>query len=209
MGFYHEHVLPHVIDCVCGMGRIQHHRALLVPQAQGTVLEVGLGSGLNLPHYHIEAVERLMAIEPSAGMRRKALPRFHTIGLNPEWIDLEGDHIPLPSNSVDTIVITYTLCTIPNVSAALQEMQRVLKPGGRLLFSEHGKSPDIEVFRMQERLTPLWRRLAGGCHLNRDIPSLITEAGFHLCELDQGYIPKSPRFAGFNYRGIASVPAEK
>ncbi|MBK8973216.1 MAG: methyltransferase domain-containing protein [Hahellaceae bacterium] len=209
MGLYHEHILPHVIDCVCGMGRIQHHRALLVPRAQGTVLEVGLGSGLNLPHYALDRIQRLMAIEPSAGMRRKAQQRIHALGLTPEWIELEGDLIPLPGNSVDTIVITYTLCTIPDVSKALSEMHRLLKPGGQLLFSEHGKSPDGDVFYWQEKLTPLWRCFAGGCHLNRDIPTLISDAGFQLRELDQGYIPQSPRFAGFNYRGIASVPAEK
>ncbi len=203
MGLYHDHILPHVIDFTCGMTLIGRQRALLIPEADGDILEVGFGSGLNLPHYRPERVRRFWALEPAAGMRQKAAARIAACAFAVEWLDLEEQRIPLPDDSVDTIVITYTLCSIAQIDAALEELRRVIRPDGRLLFSEHGKSPDPGVCRWQERLTPAWRSLAGGCHLNRDIPRLLEAHGFAIGAIEAAYLPGAPRFAGYNYRGIA------
>jgi SAM-dependent methyltransferase len=203
MGLYHEHILPHLIDFTCGMKLVNRHRSLLIPQACGAVLEIGLGSGLNLPHYRAQQIQRFWALEPSAGMRRKAQERIAASDFAVEWLDLPDNRIPLPDHSVDTIVITYTLCTIPDTKTALQEMRRVIKPDGQLLFSEHGKAPDQQVRLWQERLTPAWRSVSGGCHLNRDIPHLLHCHGFDIISLEAGYMRGSPRFAGYNFRGIA------
>lgn len=203
MKLYDEHILPHLIDKACGLKQVGHQRAALVPQARGEVLEVGFGSGLNLAHYDPRQVSRLWALEPSAGMRRKAQTRIDASGLPVHWLDLDGDRIPLDKDSVDTIVITYTLCTIPDAPRALQEMRRVLRPEGLLLFSEHGVAPEAAVRRWQDRLTPAWRTLAGGCHLNRDVTAMLQEAGFELLSLEAAYLPSAPRIAGYNYRGVA------
>jgi ubiquinone/menaquinone biosynthesis C-methylase UbiE len=175
-----------------------------VPQAQGEVLEIGFGSGLNLPHYRREQVSRLWALEPSAEMRALAAPRVAASGLDVHWLELPGEAVPLPAHSVDCVVMTYTLCTIPDAAAALAQVRRVLRPPGRLLFCEHGAAPDAAVRRWQDRLDGLWSRLAGGCHLNREMEPLIASAGFCLDELQSRYLPKTPRFAGYNTWGVAS-----
>jgi ubiquinone/menaquinone biosynthesis C-methylase UbiE len=168
------------------------------------VLEIGFGSGLNLPHYRREQVSRLWALEPSAEMRALAAPHAAASGLELHWLDLPGEAVPLPATSVDCVVMTYTLCTIPDAAAALAQVRRVLRPGGRLLFCEHGAAPDEDVRRWQDRLDGLWGRLAGGCHLNREIEPLIASAGFRFDELQSRYLPKTPRFAGYNTWGSAS-----
>jgi ubiquinone/menaquinone biosynthesis C-methylase UbiE len=203
MGFYHEHILPHMINLACGSKPITRQRQKVVPAAEGRILEIGMGSGLNIQHYDPQKVEKLWGLEPSHGMRDKARHRVETAPFELEWLDLPGEEIPLDKNSVDTVVLTYTLCTIPDWHTALQQMRRVLKPGGKLLFSEHGKAPDEAVRRWQDRINPLWMKIAGGCHVTRDIPGLLAEGGFEVGQIDTMYMPSTPKFAGFTYWGYA------
>lgn len=205
MGFYERRVLPHIIDRVCSMGQIMKRRSQVVPQARGRVLEVGMGSGINLEFYDRDNVELVYGLEPSDGMRRKARDNLAHSPVPVEWLDLPGEKIPLPDQSVDTVVLTFTLCTIPDWRAALQQMKRVLKPEGRLLFLEHGLSPEAPVGRWQQRITPVWKPLAGGCHLDRPIDRLLREAGFHIDSMTTDYLPDTPRIAGWLYQGVASV----
>lgn len=202
MNLYERHVLPHLIDFACGMGAVMKARSQLVPQAQGRVLEIGIGSGLNLGFYDPQRVEVVVGVDPSAAMQRLARERAARCQVPVEMIALELGQIQAADASFDDIVCTFTLCTIPDAVSALREMRRVLKPGGRLLFCEHGLAPDLPVVRWQKRLTPLWKPLAGGCHLDRDIPALIEAGGFHIRELSTGYL-KGPRPMTHVYRGWA------
>ncbi|VEE17300.1 class I SAM-dependent methyltransferase [Ectopseudomonas mendocina] len=202
MGLYDRHILPHLIDFACGMGAVMKARSQLVPQARGRVLEIGIGSGLNLSFYDPQRVEVVVGVDPSAAMQRLARERVARCQVPVEMIALELGQIQAANASFDDIVCTFTLCTIPDAIAALREMRRVLKPGGRLLFCEHGLAPDLPVVRWQKRLTPLWKPLAGGCHLDRDIPALIGAGGFHIRELSTGYL-KGPRPMTHVYRGWA------
>lgn len=202
MGLYDRHILPHLIDFACGMGAVMKARSQLVPQARGRVLEIGIGSGLNLSFYNPQRVEVVVGVDPSAEMQALARERAARCQVPVEMIALELGQIQAADASFDDIVCTFTLCTIPDAIAALREMRRVLKPGGRLLFCEHGLAPDLPVVRWQKRLTPLWKPLAGGCHLDRDIPALIGAGGFHIRELSTGYL-KGPRPMTHVYRGWA------
>jgi ubiquinone/menaquinone biosynthesis C-methylase UbiE len=148
-------------------------------------------------------VEMVWGLEPSEGMRKKARRRVEAAPFELQWLSLPGEQIPLDENSADTVVLTYTLCTIPDWKTALQQMRRVLKPGGKLLFSEHGKAPDEAVKQWQDRINPYWNKIAGGCHVNRDIPALLTEGGFNIKEIETLYMPSTPKFAGFTYWGYA------
>lgn len=203
MGFYERHILPHLINCACGSGPIRQQRSKVVPRAYGTVLEIGIGTGLNLPHYDAARVERLIGLDPSESSWELAAPRAQGLGFPLEFIGLPGEEIPLPDSSVDSIVMTFSLCTIPDPVRALQGMRRVLRPGGRLFFCEHGLAPDSRVSRWQHRLNPLWRRLAGGCELNRDIEGLINGSGMRVSECASMYLPGTPRIAGYNLWGVA------
>lgn len=185
------------------MGQVMKLRSQIVPLAKGRVLEVGMGSGINLEFYNPETVEMIYGLEPSEGMRRKALPNLKRSPIHIEWLGLPGEKIPLDDNSVDTILLTFTLCTIPDWNAALLQMKRVLKPGGELLFLEHGEAPHENTRKWQHRITPGWKKLSGGCHLNRHIADLIRHAGFELKELENLYIPNAPKIAGYIYKGIA------
>lgn len=202
MGFYDRHILPHLIDLACGMGAVMKARAQIVPQAQGRVLEIGIGSGLNLAFYDPAKVQQIVGVDPSADMQALARERAAKISIPVQMIALELGQIQAPTASFDSIVCTFTLCTIADAVAALKEMRRVLKPAGRLWFCEHGMSPDLPVLRWQNRLTPIWKPLAGGCHLNRDIPQLITEGGFKIGELQSRYL-KGPKPMTYVYSGWA------
>lgn len=202
MGLYDRHLLPHLIDFACGMGAVMKARSQLVPLAQGRVLEIGIGSGLNLGFYDPQRVEVIVGVDPSVAMQRLARERAARCQVPVEMIALELGQIQAADASFDDIVCTFTLCTIPDAIAALREMRRVLKPGGRLLFCEHGLAPDLPVVRWQKRLTPLWKPLAGGCHLDRDIPALILAGGFYIRQLETGYL-KGPRPMTHVYRGWA------
>ncbi|REJ81072.1 MAG: class I SAM-dependent methyltransferase [Acidobacteria bacterium] len=189
MGLYERYLLPRLIHLACGMEPIMEQRRLIVPRASGEVLEIGAGSGLNFASYDRQRVHRLWALEPSAEMVELARRKGRIDGLRCDFVEAGAEEIPLADASVDTVVLTYTLCTIPRPEPALLEMRRVLRPGGRLLFCEHGRAPDVGVRRWQRRIEPLWKRLAGGCHLTRDAPQLLREAGFDLAELEHGYLP--------------------
>lgn len=204
MGFYDNHVLPRLIDFACSTPPILKQREKVVPAARGRVLEVGMGSAINLPFYDPEKVEMVWGLEPSEGMRRKAAPRIAEAPFPVEWLGLPGEEIPLDDDSADTVLLTFTLCTIPDFRTALAQMRRVLKPGGRLLFAEHGASPDAGVRKWQDRIDPLWQRLAGGCHVNREIPRALEEAGFAIEALDTMVLPGTPRIAAFQYWGSAT-----
>ena len=203
MGWYEERLLPHIINLACSTKPNRKQREKIVPSARGDVLEIGLGSGLNLPYYNRDKVRKIWGLEPSEGMRKLAKKNLIGSALDLEFIDLPGEEIPLEDNSVDTVVVTYTLCTIPDVEKALEGMRRVLKPDGCLLFTEHGRAPDEDVRRWQGRLNPAWSWLAGGCNMNRDIPKLITDAGFKLDNDERMYIP-GPRVLSYNFWGCAS-----
>jgi len=203
MSLYERYVLPHVINCACGSKPIMKQRAKVVPRARGTVLEIGIGTGLNLAYYDASRIDRLIGLDPSESSWHIASRKAAELPFPVEFIGLPGEQIPLADDSVDTIVVTYSLCTIPDPVAALRGMKRVLRPGGELVFCEHGRAPDAPVRRWQDRLNGLWGAIAGGCHLNRDIPALLNDGGFHVADLETRYLPGTPRFAGFNFWGTA------
>jgi len=203
MGFYDEKVLPHMIDFACSQRFITEFREKVVPLAKGQVLEVGMGSGLNLALYDASKIEFVWGLEPSIGMRNKAGKNIARSAIEVKWLDLPGEEIPLDDQSVDTVLLTFTLCSIPDWQRALQQMHRVLKPSGKLLFCEHGRAPDSGIQTWQDRITPIWRRFMGGCHLNRPIRQYIEETGFVIEQIETGYAEKMPRFAGFMSWGQA------
>lgn len=202
MSFYEQHCLPHLLNFACGMKTIRQQREEIVPLAKGRVLEVGMGSGLNIPYYDKDKVDMVWGLEPSAGMRKKAEAMLRQASFEVQLLDLPGEEIPLDNNSVDTVLLTFTLCTIPDWHKALEQMRRVLKPGGELVFCEHGKAPDEGVQRWQNRINPHWNKIAGGCNLNRPIPDLIEKAGFNIQNIESQYRP-GPKFANYFYQGIA------
>ena len=202
MSFYDDRVLPHLINLACSTKPTRKQREKIVHLAEGDVLEIGFGSGLNLPFYDRNKVRRVYGLEPSAGMRRKAQPNVDESGIDVEFIDLPGEEIPLESKSIDTVLVTFTLCSIDDAVTALQGMRRVLKPGGNLLFCEHGAAPDARVRRWQDRLNPGWKRFSGGCNMNRDIPALIERGGFRITTDERMYIP-GLRILSYNYWGSA------
>jgi len=206
MSFYENRILPHIIDKTCSLGQIMKLRSQVVPHASGVVLEVGMGSAINLPFYDPQKVSLVYGLEPSEGMRRKAQTNLQSSPVKVEWLDLPGEKVPLPDDSVDTVLLTFTLCTIPDWKTALLQMKRVLRPDGKLLFLEHGEAPDVGVCKWQHRITPLWKSFAGGCHLNRPIGQLLEQSGFRIDELENLYVPKAPRIAGYIYKGRATVP---
>ena len=203
MGFYDKHILPRFINCACGTKPVMKQREKIVPQASGTVLEIGIGTGLNLPYYDAAKVERLIGLDPSEDSWKLAGERAAHLDFDVEFIGLPGEQIPLGDDSVDTVLVTFSLCTIPDPVSALRGMARVLRPGGNLFFCEHGCAPDSSVRKWQDRLDPLWGKIAGGCHLNRNIPELLGEGGFHVTEMNTAYLPGTPRFAGYNFWGTA------
>jgi ubiquinone/menaquinone biosynthesis C-methylase UbiE len=201
MSFYDRRVLPWVIELSMRNKEARRYRERVIPQATGRVLEVGIGSGLNLPFYGA-GVRHLFALEPSPQLRKMAGPRTEGVRFTVEFLDRSAEEIPIEPASVDTVVTTWTLCTIPDAIGALQEMKRVLKPGGVLLFVEHGLAPDAGVRAWQRRLNPLWNRIGGGCNLDRKIDALIVRSGFRLAELQTEYI-KGLKPLSFTYSGRA------
>jgi ubiquinone/menaquinone biosynthesis C-methylase UbiE len=201
VGLYQRYVLPRLLDLAMRNEEATRFRARLVPQARGTTLEVGVGSGLNLPFYGAQ-VERLVGVDPSRELLRMAQRRADRAAVPVELIAHTGEALPLADASVDTAVFTFTLCSIPDPMKALREARRVLKPGGELLFAEHGLAPDTAVQRWQRRLNPLWRHVAGGCNLDRKIDELIAAAGFRLTRLEVEYA-KGPRPMSYVYTGRA------
>jgi len=204
MGLYDKYVLPRFLNSACGTKPILKQREKIVPHCTGRVLEVGMGSGLNLPFYDASKVDVVFGLEPAREMVALAKPKAEKMPFSVEFIDLPGEEIPLEDNSIDTVLLTYTLCTIPGAEAALAGMRRVLKPGGKLLFCEHGRAPDAAIAKWQNRINGTWRHIAGGCNMNRDIPGLIRASGFNITDIDSMYLPSTPRILGFNYWGSAN-----
>ena len=202
MGIYQKYMLPRMTHFVCGLKPTMEQREKVVPLAEGRVLEIGIGSGLNLPYYMPGKIEHLWGLDPSREILALAEKNRVPVDFDIELIEAPAESIPLDNNSADSAIITYTLCTIPSVLQALEEVRRVLKPGGRLIFCEHGAAPDRNVRRWQDALTPAWKVVGGGCHLNRQVPELLEQGGFKIEEMETMYIP-GWKPACFNYWGIA------
>jgi len=194
-GFYARHILPRCLDQACAIGSIENQRKKIIPLAKGKVLEIGIGSGLNL-------IQSVTGVDPDDNIWTRSQSRREAAKFPVRRIGLSGEEIPLDANTADTVVVTYSLCTIPNPIAALKEMRRILKPGGDILFCEHGRAPDLNISKWQKRIDPIWSRLAGGCQSGRDIPSLFHQAGLNILDLNQTYIP-GPKILSYNYWGRA------
>ena len=202
MGLYAKYVLPRLIDLAMRNKDTARLRAECVPRACGAVVEIGIGSGLNLPFYSSD-VQHVYGVDPSLELQQIARKRSAMERIKVEFISRSAEEpLPLIDASIDTVVLTWTLCSIPDASQALQQMKRILKPSGRLIFVEHGRSRDPGVEAWQDRITPLWKHIGGGCHLNRKIDDLIEAAGFQIVELKTFYVP-GPRPMTFTYQGIA------
>ncbi|MDR3500548.1 MAG: class I SAM-dependent methyltransferase [Parvibaculum sp.] len=205
MGLYEKHIVPHLINCACGSKPIRYQRKKVVPLAEGTVLEIGIGTGLNLPYYDGSKVKKVIGLDPSEASWKLAGERAKDLPFPVEFVGLPGEQIPLDDKSVDTVLVTFSLCTIPDPAKALEGMRRVLRPGGKLIFCEHGAAPDADVLKWQNRINPVWKVLFGGCNLNRKMPAIIEGSGFKISDLQTMYLPSTPRFAGFNYWGVAQA----
>ena len=204
MGLYAKYVLPRIIDVAMRNEETARLRAAWIPLARGEVLEVGIGSGLNLPFYSPD-VQRIYGVDPSVELERIARGRVVAAPMEVEFLSQSAEEqLPLADASIDTVVTTWTLCSIADAPKALREMKRVLKTSGRLIFLEHGRAPDPGVADWQERITPLWKNITGGCHLNRKIDDLITTAGFRITELKTFYV-RGPRPMTYTYQGAAET----
>jgi SAM-dependent methyltransferase len=203
MPFYKDHIYPHLVNALGNPKPIDDIRRRIVPLAQGNVLEIGVGPGVNFVHYDRAMVNKVYALEPNPGMLRRAEEQLLRTEVPIEFLDLPGERIPLPDASVDTVVTTFTLCTIPGVVEAIQGVRRVLKRTGKLIFFEHGLSPDPPVQRWQKRSEPLFRWAFEGCHVTRDIPSLIGNGGFNIEQMDSGYLSPFPKSGSYCWWGTA------
>ena len=203
MGFYDKYILPKFLNCACGSKPINYQREKIVPLAEGRVLDIGIGSGLNIPYYNKSKIDYLYGLDPSFEMLKLARPLAKKNEIEIEFVECSAEAIPLSNDSIDTVVITYTLCTISDTKLSNKEIKRVLKPNGKLLFCEHGLAPDINVAKWQKRINPIWNKIAGGCNLNRDIPKLIKSSGLKILNMEEMYLPSTPKFAGYNYWGVA------
>lgn len=201
--WYDQHLLPRLLDLACGLAPIARQRQAVVPRAAGRVLEVGIGTGLNLAYYDRARVQELVGVDPAAQMHALARKRSRKLGLPVELVQVSGEALPLQSASFDCVVCTFTLCSIPDPAAALREMRRVLRPGGKLYFAEHGAAPDAPVARRQKAMEPYWSKLAGGCHLTREVPRLLREAGF-AATMETGYVAW-PKVLSYCFWGEATA----
>jgi len=201
MSFYEDHILPRVLNFAMGSKAVAVERQKCLREVSGHVLEIGFGSGHNLPYYN-DRVRKVIALDPSRVSAKLAQKRIQRAAFPVEYLALKGEEIPADSGSFDSVVSTFTLCTIPDVDTALRQIRRVLKPEGRFFFVEHGRSPEPVVQRRQDRLNGIQMFLCGGCHLNRNIEELIRNAGFEILSLDK-YYGQGPKFSDYLYRGIA------
>ena len=201
---YENYVLPKMLDCCCSTKPISYQRKKIVPEASGTILEIGIGSGLNIPYYQKSKINKLIGLEPSEQLCKMAKKTADDNNFSIDFLVNGAEEIELPSNSIDTILLTYTLCSIPEPYIALKEIMRVMKSDGRILFCEHGIAPDEVVQKWQNRINPLWGKLFGGCNINRDIPNILKNGGFKINSLEKMYLPSTPKIVGYNYWGEAS-----
>lgn len=202
--FYERHIMPRLIACACAARPIMRQRAKVVPLASGRVLELGVGGGLNLAFYDPAKVSAVVGVDPSGPLRSRATDAPRPQGLSVEIAEGLAEDLPFEDSSFDSVVCTFTLCSVCAPAQALWEARRVLKPAGRLFFCEHGAAPDAAVLRWQGRIEPVWKRIAGGCHLTRPVASSVAEAGFALEWVDTMYLPKTPRIFGWNEWGVAA-----
>ena len=200
---YEKYVLPKLLDCCCSTKPINYQRNKVVPNASGNVLEIGIGSGLNLPFYEKSKINNLYGIDPSSELCAMAKKTASDNEIDVNLLINGAEEIELPKDSIDTVVMTYTLCTIPNPTDALKEIKRVMKVDAKMLFCEHGTAPDKNIIKWQNRINPIWGKLFGGCNINRDIPNILKESGFKINTLDQMYLPSTPKIVGYNYWGEA------
>ena len=203
MSLYGKYILPKLLNSCCSNPPMVYQRKKVVPLAEGDVLEVGIGSGLNLPFYDKSKINKLWGLDPSEELNKMAAEVAKEEEMEVDFIISGAEEIPLPDNKVDTVILTYTMCTIPDVDLANEEIKRVLKPEGKLIFCEHGIAPDENIYKWQKWINPIWKRIAGGCNLHRNIPEIIERSGFDIEEIDTMYLPSTPKFAGFNYWGFA------
>jgi ubiquinone/menaquinone biosynthesis C-methylase UbiE len=203
MSLYEKYVLPKFLNCACGSKPVSYQRKKVVPLAEGKVLEIGIGSGLNLPFYDKTKIDEIWGLDPSEELSVMAKQVANEESMEVKFISSGAEDIPLPDNYFDSVLVTYTMCTIPEVQRANQEIRRVLKDNGKMIFCEHGEAPDQNIRKWQNRINPLWGKLAGGCNINRKIPSLIQESGFDIIEMEEMYLPNTPKIAGYNYWGFA------
>ncbi|WP_407527784.1 class I SAM-dependent methyltransferase [Methylobacterium oryzisoli] len=201
--FYARHLGPRLVGCLCAAPDIAAQREAVVPHARGVVLEIGIGPGLNLPYYDPDLVERVIGVDPHAGFLALGEAARRNAVMPVEILQAPAEQLPLAEASIDTAVITYTLCSVDDPARCLAEVRRVLRPDGCLLFLEHGLSAEPAVARWQHRIEPLWRPLAVGCHLTRPTVRLLQEAGFAVAEVVEAYLPRVPRALGFQCRGLA------
>lgn len=202
-GWYEANIMPRLITCACSQGQVMKRRSAVVPKAAGDVFELGCGGGINHEFYDAGAVTSYAGIDPHAGLLDATRAGAAAKGWAADLRQGRGEAIPFGDDSFDCAVCTFTLCSVDDPAQVMREMRRILRPGGRLLFLEHGRAPDPSVRRWQERIEPVWKRLAGGCHLTRPITSALAASGFAVEPLGEGYTPKAPRFAGWMEWGIA------
>ena len=203
MSLYDKYVLPKFLNCACGSKPVARQRKKVVPLAEGKVLEVGIGSGLNLPFYDKSKIDELWGLDPSEELSEMARKVADSEQMEVNFISSGAEEITLPDDHFDSVLVTYTMCTIPEVIRANGEIRRVLKNGGKMIFCEHGEAPDENIRKWQKRINPIWGKFAGGCNINRKIPSLIEDSGFDIIELEEMYLPSTPKIAGYNYWGYA------
>jgi len=203
MSIFSRYVLPKLIKTTCATKPLMRQREKIVPLAEGSVLEIGVGGGLNFPYYSHDKVTRIFGLDVSPELMEDASRMSKESGLEFKPLLLDAAEIPLDNGEIDTVLVTYSLCSIEEVQSALSEVRRVLKPVGKLVFCEHGAAPDPGVYRWQKRLTPVWKRFSGGCRLDRDIPGEIEKGGFRLASIEHMYLPGTMRIVGYNSWGTA------
>ena len=206
-GWYEANIMPKLITCACSQGQVMKRRSAVVPLARGDVFELGCGGGINHEFYDTRAITSYAGIDPHEGLLDATRAAARDKGWAADLRQGRGEAIPFGDASFDCVVCTFTLCSVDEPAQVMRELRRILRPGGQMLFLEHGLAPDADVRRWQERIEPVWKRLAGGCHLNRPIASALDGAGFAVDKLGEGYTPKNPHFAGWMEWGIARKPA--
>lgn len=205
MSFYSRYVGPKLVSCLCAMDDITAERERVIPLASGVVLEIGMGPGLNLPFYNPLSVTKVIGVDPNDAFLHLGEARHRNSCVPLEIMRAAAEALPLKDGTIDTAVITYTLCSVDDPDRALREVRRVLKREGRVLFLEHGLSPEEDVARWQHRLNPIWRSLAVGCNLTRPVADLLQRAGFAIQDIEEYYLGGAPRVLGFHCRGVAQV----
>ena len=201
--WYEKFFLPKLCNKCCSTKPINYQRNKVVPLAKGVVLEIGMGSGLNIPFYNKNNIKKIIGLDPSQELNflAKKIAKENNIGI--DFIMSGAEEIPLPNDYVDTILITYTLCTIPDLDKSMDEMKRVLKSEGKFIFCEHGIAPDQNIIKWQGRINPIWKAIMGGCNINRNIPKIISDSGFDIIDINKMYLPSTPKIVGYNYWGVA------